>query len=296
MRALDSRGRRVLVAFLVLAVSALPVTAPAGGRRPRLGMYRGLATWVDIFDGNQWDNPERAVQRMANRRVRTLFLETSNFSRDRAILFPAATGRFIEAAHAKGMKIVAWYLPGFKNLRRDLRRSMAAIRFRSPNGQKFNSFGLDIESSIVKNPNRRSDRLIALSKRIRKKVGRRYPLGAIIPSPRGMQLSPTYWPGFPYKRLDRIYNVFVPMGYYTFRTSGAAGARRYTVRNIRIIRNETGRPRVKIHAIGGLAADSSGAETGGFVRAVRRTNILGGSLYDFATSNAADWEQLVRIK
>ena len=54
---------------------------------------------------------------------------------------------FIEACHAHGIKIVAWYLPGFRDLAKDYKRSAEAIEYRTPCGQKIDSFALDIEAS-----------------------------------------------------------------------------------------------------------------------------------------------------
>ena len=138
---------------------------------------------------------------MAHHGVRTLYLETSNFNREVAIKWPGRERRFIRAAHAEGMQIVAWYLPGFLNVRRDFHRVMAAIRFTSGDGQRFDGFALDIESPAVHRPAVRTRRLVALSERIRSVVGPDYPLGAIIPTPLGMKKNPSYWPGFPYHRL-----------------------------------------------------------------------------------------------
>ena len=66
-----------------------------------------------------------------------------------------------------------------------------------------------------------------------------------------------YWPGFPYAGLAAIYDVFVPMGYYTYHGDGYANAYRDTRDNIRIIREKTGLPSIPIHVIGGDAAKSS---------------------------------------
>jgi len=289
---------RPLAALLLVAALAMPAgspAAPAVADRPQLGAYRGLGTWVDIFDGREHDDPEGAVADMAGRGVRTLYLETSNFSQKRSIVYPAAVGRFVEAAHAEGMQVVAWYLPGFQNGRLDFQRSRDAIRFRSPGGERFDSFGLDIESSEVENVRRRNARLLKLSRRLRDLVGPGYPLGAIIPSPRGMNLKPDYWPGFPYEELAAIYDVLLPMGYYSYRTETEEDARDYTRRNVTIIRKQTGMPRVPIHAIGGLAGDTSRAETRGFVHAVREHGLLGGSLYDFGTTPDGHWDELASI-
>jgi hypothetical protein len=204
--------------------------------------------------------------------------------------------RFVDAAHADGLQIVAWYLPSFGSSGRDLRRSLAAIRFRSADGSRFDSFALDIEASVVKSVPLRNRRLLALSSRLRAAVGASYPLGAIIPSPRGMQLLPRYWPGFPYADLAETYDVFLPMGYFSYRPKDLGGPYGYTVRNVSLIRRGTGDPAVPVHAIGGLSESSKAAQVGAFVRATRDCGVLGASMYDFSTTNAAGWKQLRRVR
>jgi hypothetical protein len=229
---------------------------------------------------------------MAAHGVRTLFLETSNYSQRRPVVNRPAVGRFLEAAHKRGMAVVAWYLPGFSDLRRDLRRSVAAIRFRSANGERFDSFGLDIEASIVDPPSRRTKRLLTLSRRIRARVGENYPLGAIIPSPVGIELAGDYWPGFPYRTLHELYDVFVPMGYFTYHVNGASKVHDETAENIRILRQETGDPAVPVHLIGGIADRTSAAEAREFVRAIREHGILGASLYNWSLTRDRHWAEL----
>ena len=283
----------VVLAAVALAVagSASP-QEEAGGADP----YRGLGTWVDIYDGGLYRNPPAAVRGMKRRGVRTLYIETANFSQSVDIVKPKSLGRFIESAHAAGIQVVAWYLPGFASYSRDLRRSLAAVRFRTPRGQRFDSFGLDIESSDVRNVKLRNSRLLRLSNAIRRAAGAGYPLGAIIPSPRGMQLLPKYWPGFPYAALAEIYDAFLPMGYYSYRTRTLRGAYDYTVRNVAIIRRRTGDPEVPIHLIGGVADSSTTAQARGFVRAARECGVIGASLYDFGTTTAAHWSSLNAVK
>ncbi len=226
-------------ALLVGAAAALPQAAAASAP---IRCYRGLGTWVDLYDARAWDDPAAAVEDMEAHGVRTLYLETSNYHWPSALNRPAAMSALIEQAHASGIQIVAWYLPGFRDPSKDYRRSLAAIDFRSVAGQKFDSFTLDIEASIVKDVALRNSRLRALSKRIRAAVGTSYPLGACIPSPAGMAMHTSYWPQFPFKTLAGIYDVFVPMGYYTYHGDGYANAYRDTRDNIRIIREKTGRP------------------------------------------------------
>ena len=289
--------RRLILAALV-GLTALVPAAPGrtGGADGNLSAYRGLGAWVDLFEDRAWRRPGKAVADMAAHGVRTIYLETSNYSQPRPIAYPNGVARFLKAAHQRDMEVVAWYLPGFAKLRRDLQRSMAAINFRSGSGERFDSFALDIEASILDPPSRRSKRLLALSRKIRSRVGGDYTLGAIIPSPVGIQLAgKRYWPGFPYAGLAEIYDVFVPMGYFTYHVTGAQKVHDETVRNVEIIREQTGDPRVPIHVIGGVADDASGAEVEAFVRAVREHGVLGASIYNWSLTRAHDWRPLETI-
>ena len=195
-------------------------------------------------------------------------------------------------AHVHGMKVVAWYLPQLKDLAYDLRRCKAALDFRTADGQRFDSFGLDIEDSSVTPASARTTQLLTLSGELRAAVGAGYPLGAIIPSPTGMTIHASFWPDFPYKQLAAIYDVMVPMGYYTYHVHGYAKVFAETANNFTIIREQTGDPRIPIHVIGGAAANSSTAEVQAYVRCVREYGGLGASLYDYGTTKAGAWQFL----
>jgi len=263
---------------------------------PGTDLFGGLGSWVDIYEHSSFHNPESAVHRMALHGVRTLYLETSNFRRDVPIKWPGREARFIEAAHAEGMKIVAWYLPGFVSVRFDFARVMKAVRFRTRSGQGFDGFALDIESPEVRSAAVRTRRLNLLSDKIRHAVGSAYPLGAIIPTPLGMRQNPTYWPGFPYGHLMADDQAFLPMAYFTWRVSGARGAARYTRACIDIIRTETGSANVPIHVIGGISNQSTTAEARAFVRTVRAKAVLGASYYAFHGTTNGQWQALQPVR
>lgn len=282
----------LLTAGLILTVTA----SSARSVSPDLDAYRGLGTWVDLYDVKTFTKPERTIRTMKARGVRTLFLETGNYRQKVDVVRRKYTGRFVDAAHAAGLKVVAWYLPSFASPKRDYRRALKAIRFTSRRGQQFDSFALDIEASVVRNVTLRNRRLLSLSARIRRAAGASYPLGAIIPAPRGMQLAHGYWPGFPYRGLAKTYDVFLPMGYFSYRPHDLGGPFGYTVRNVTLIRRGTGNPDVVIHAIGGLSESSSAAKVQGFVRATRVCGVDGASMYDFSTTRAGGWKQLKRVR
>ena len=253
--------------------------------------YAGVGTWIDIFAKKAWRHPEQQVTAMAEVGARTLYLETGNYKQKADLVRPRVLGRFLDAAHAAGLRVVAWYLPSFSRPRRDERRALAAINFHSASGERFDSFALDIEATVVRRIQLRNRRLLQLSRRLRADVGREYALGAIVPSPIGM--SPSYWPGIPYRSLTRSYDVFLPMAYSTLR--GARGSRatlRYMAATVAAVRTGTGNPHVPIHLIGGLSGAMGATETAGFMRAVAACVPFGYSLYAFPTTRRAAWASL----
>ncbi len=296
-----SPGRLILrataVALIALVMSGVSAQlALAATKKPSIAAYKGLGSWVDIYEDKAWGNPVATVQNMKSHGVRTLYLETGNSRQKTAIFNPTGQAAFIKAAHARGMKVVAWYLPELKNGTTDYNRIAAAIKFRTSDGQRFDSFALDIESSAVTPVSTRNSRLDALTKKIRKVAGASYPLGAIIPSPVGISKNKTYWKGFPYKSLAAQYNVFVPMSYYTYHGKGAAAATSDTLSNVRIIRAQPGCKTIPIHLIGGIADDSTTAEVKAFVAATQKAKVNGASLYSWTGTTAADWKALSAIK
>ena len=284
-----------IAAVLAVAATLCACGAASSGRADEerdLSAYTGLATWVDLYDPRILKRPESSVAAMATHGVRTLFFETSNYQMRRGIVRPDRVDRFIEAAHANGLQIVAWYLPSLTDIDRDLRRSLTAVNFTTPAGEQFDSFALDIEATLVRSPSRRNERLLLLAQRLRAAVPQGLALGAIVPSPRGMQLKPRYWPRFPFAELAGSFDVFLPMGYFTYRPHYPGGSGAYTLSNIRLLRAGTGDPALPVHAIGGIAGAVTPNQLRGFARAVRTGAATGASLYDFALTTSRQWTQL----
>jgi hypothetical protein len=280
---------------LALVLSAVLVGTPAGGASASsrdLSAYVGLGTWLDIYAGKAaWRHPGREVAAMARDHVRTLYLQTGNYKQSVDLMRQRALGRFIDDAHAAGLRVVAWYLPSFARPAQDERRALAAVRFRSPSGQRFDGFALDIEATVVRPLWLRDQRLVQLSARLRSAVGPTYGLGAITPSPIGM--APSYWPGIPYRTLARFYDVFLPMAYSTLRgIQGSKSTLAYLSAMVNAVRTGTRNPNIPIHLIGGLSEAMGGHETAGFMRAVVDCAPLGYSLYAFPATQRDTWRAL----
>ena len=284
-----------LVTVVALAAALLLAAAPAAPARPSQDAYRGSGAWIDIFDGRLLADPFGTVAGLSLHGVRTIYVETANFTNPPAasIANPVGIAALIDAAHANGMRVVAWYLPGFRNLKRDLRRSLYAVRFTTVAGSHFDSFALDIESNTIRNVTLRNRQLQTLSSRIRRAVGRQYPLGAIVPDERSTStFLPSLWPRFPYRRLRPYYDVFLPMAYSTFRGKGASFVYGYTATNIRYLRLMTGDPRLPVHVIGGIANKLRASEAASVVRAARAQGALGASFYKSRLTGVEEWQAL----
>lgn len=272
------------------------VPKPAAVAVDRVAAYRGLGSWVDIWEDRAWADPAATVRDMKAHGVRTLYLETGNSKASQALKDPAKTATFIRTAHGNGMKVVAWYLPEMTNVDYDFGRIAQALRFRTSDGQRFDSFALDIESPVVADQTQRNANLAALSKKIRGLAGKDYPLGAIIPSPSGLARNGSYWSRFPYTGLAQTYDIFVPMSYYTYHGNGGPAARDDTLANMRVLRSQPGCGSIPVHLIGGLTQDSTDSEVRAFVQAAEQTGAAGASLYSWTGMTAAQWAQLAAVK
>lgn len=267
--------------------------APSAATRP----YEGLGTWIDIYDTDVWEHPVHAVRSMAAHGIRTIYLQSSNYHRNRPFVHPEGVAAIVDAAHRRRLEVVAWYLPGFRDLALDLHRAVRTIRFETRGGNGFDSFALDIESAEVRRPSLRTARLLRMSAAIRRAAGGEFPLGAIVVSPdRLVRTDPYFWPGFPWRELAETYDVFLPMTYYTYRVEGPRATARYTERSVQVIRRQTSGLRVPIHVVGGISFDATGPETQGFVDTVLERDVIGASYYTFPGITVDQWRALSALR
>jgi hypothetical protein len=270
----------------MLALLLLAATAKPG--HERLAPFEGRGSWVSIYDRGAWADPERVVERLRANGVGTLFLETGNDRQRRDVFRPAATARFLDAAHHAGIHVVGWYLPSLATPRRDLHRALAAARFRAPDGEGFDAFALDVEATTVRSIPRRTTRAVSLVAAVRAGLPHRTALGAITIDPVGAR----YWPRYPFRQLARSVDVFLPMEYFTYRTRGAAGVTRYSDANVAAVRLLAGRPSFPVHPIGGAAADATLRELHAFLRSSASAGVVGTSLWEYGQTTPRQWAAL----
>jgi hypothetical protein len=260
--------------------------------RPGVDVYRGVGAWVDMYDPAELGNPWPVLEEMKRNGVRTLYFETASWRVSKKLDFKdeEAVELFLDEAHALGIKVVAWYLPGLDDLRTDLRRSRAVLDYETPRGhQRFDGFAIDIESQRVRAVPARNAALMKYTRALRRYAGDDYALGAITPDLRSTTVSPGLWPGFPYRAAARYYDVFLPMAYSSYRGHGASYVYPYSRTNVSTVRALTGRP---VHLIGGLTDALTDSEAAAVVRGVRDGGGIGASFYDFAIHQDGAWRAL----
>jgi hypothetical protein len=299
--------RKLLRSLVAGAIVAGTLTAiePAAHASPSIAPFRGLGTWVDVYDyGPRFQNAltsppavlPSSVDDMARLGIRTLYLQAAqdDTRSEGALVDRRLVGQFLRRAHHRGMRVVAWYLPHFADVDRDLRYVRALASFRA-SGQRFDGIALDIEwKNDVEDEARRNRALVDLSERARRVVDD-VPLGAIVLEPVLVEdVNPAYWPDFPWRRLRSSYDVWMPMSYWTNRSSASGwdDAFRYTSENVRRVRRDLGDRDAAVHAIGGIADHAGPADYEGFVRAAKRQRAIGRSIYDYVTTSTSAWPRL----
>jgi hypothetical protein len=287
--------RVVLCALLAAAISSIgAATAPAADRAD-VSVFGGLGTWVDIYDAPVYAAPERTAQRMAARRVKTVWVETANYGASVDVVDPVRLGRLVDAFHARGIRAVAWYLPGHVRPRLDTRRALAMLTFRTPRGGAFDGVALNIESTRLKNAALRSQRAVALTRELRDAAGDT-PLAIVPFNPRGLERRPSSWPRFPWTELAESADAFAPMIYTGGAYTGFDATYGYVTRALRLLRANTGQPDVQIHVAGGVANRLGSEELAGFAAAISDDgSTIGVSLYDWMTTPSSAWKSLAPL-
>ena len=291
-------GGVIRLAFALVLAAALgsagAASAPAA-ERADAEVFGGLGTWVDIYDGAVYAAPERAAQRMAARKIDTVWVETANYGAAVDVVDPVRLGRLVDALRARGLRTVAWYLPGHVNPALDRRRALAMLTFRTPKGAGFDGVALNIESTRLRNVSLRSQRAVDLARQLRQAAGET-PVAIVPFNPRGLERRPSTWPRFPWRELAGETDAFAPMIYTGGAYKGFDATYGYVTRALRLLRAHTGDPEVSIHVAGGVADRLGPDELAGFAAAVEDDGrAVGVSLYDWMTTPARAWPVLARV-
>jgi hypothetical protein len=270
-------------------------------RRPPV--FDGLGAWVDLYDYQEAGSSlqmNNALDDLRGRGVRTLYLQTSRFSVGYDMAPRAAA--WVDAAHARGLAVVGWYLPGFGDMGRDLRRTLAVSNLVTPTGGRFDAVGVDIEAHTGWGGNNEvsrttmNTRAVEHLRQVRSRT--RMPLAAITPQPTATDGAGETWEGFPWRGVGENADLVLPMSYWP-RTCRDACVRDYTLTNARYARAWTGLP-VHIAGRGYPSADGtqvSDSDIRAFVEGAVAAGVKGASVYDYASTRTRTswWSILSRL-
>jgi hypothetical protein len=289
------RAAALVLALTFLVASAEAASAPAS-KQADAAVFGGLGTWVDIYDGAVFRSPERTASRMAARGIETVWVETANYNARTDVVRPRELGRLVDALHTRGIRAIAWYLPGHLKPTLDIRRGLAMLSFRTPTGGSFDGIALNIEGTTLRNATVRSQRAVALTHAVRTVSGE-MPLAIVPIDPRALERRPSRWPRFPWAALAKEADAFAPMVYTGGAFRGFDATYGYVTRSLRLVRANTRNPDLAIHVAGGVANRMGSEELAGFVAAVEDDGAtIGVSLYDWDTMTSSAWRALARLK
>ena len=276
--------------------------APPALAAPDVEPYRGLGTWVDVFDyaprvqtgGRTPPVSVASVKDMADLGVRTLYLQVgrNDANPTRALVDAQLVRAFVHAAHGAGIKVVAWYLPTLADVNADFRplEGIAALRV---DGRGFDGIALDMEASDVTDVTLRNDHVVQLTRKLRGLVGKDLPIGAIVyPATQLEVLNLTLWPNFPYRRVAPSVDVWMPMVYFTFRDGVLRDPVAYTEDSVKRLRADLGDSSARVHVIGGIGDLTTTDDYRAFVRVAKTVDAIGYSVYDYNTTFSSAWPWL----
>jgi hypothetical protein len=286
-----------------VAPPPVPATTPPPppvAERPRfdLSPYRGLGTWVDVYDwsraftgGHPVVGPSD-VDAMANAGVQTLFLQTAKAEFPGDLVDPDLLLPLVARAQQRGLAVVGWYVPEFLDEAGDLRRLRATV------GLGVDGLAVDIEARDLADVGERNRRLLALGARLRAAFPGEVIGGIVMPPVVTDVINPAWWPGFPWRELAPQFDVWLPMSYSTLRGARSAwrDGYRYSIENILRLRDRLGQPGAPVHTISGIADNLTRADLEGTLRAVDETGALGASLYDWRTTGSVAWPFLQELR
>jgi hypothetical protein len=273
------------------------IVAQDGHERPAPGdwavrsdvPFQGAGAWVDVWDyAPAYQDSAAApvmgpadVAAMAVSGARTLYLQTAGVARTVGPTEdPAQLGRFLAAAHARGVRVVGWYAPVLSDPEEDLARLLAIARFSSA-GERFDGLAVDVDVN-QKSPEDRSQ-LLALSRRLRAAVGPSFPLALIVPPPAALEEAES---PFPWRPLHRLYDAWIPRITWIPDSADGAEAAAQTRSSVVRLRELVEDPGAAVHPLGGVGGAVTEGQVRAFLGAAAATGAIGASVYDFRSTPA----------
>ena len=258
-----------------------PVTVPT--RRPDLDPIKGTGTWVTVFRGGTID-AAGIVRQTAAAGEHSIWIRVG--STHDGFYGSSVLPALLPLAHAAHITVVGWDFPTLSSPVADAGRAWAALKYRSPSGDRLDGFSADIET--------KTEGVFLTAKRVQaylsrvQRVAYSRPVIATVYRP-----TDSWWYGpYPYHAEAPYVDAFAPMVYWSCTEPGTATAQ--AVSRLRSL----GRP---VHAIGqaydmgdygGRPGLPTGREIWRFLDVAKRGGAMGASLYLFSQTTAGEWKAM----
>ena len=271
-----------LILPVLLLGALLPTTAAASDAASRTAVFAGTGLWVDIYDETIKD-PQFVVDEAVAHGIQTIYVETSNYHSPADVMYPDQIREMISLAHANSIKVVPWYLPGYRNIALDRRRFTAAVNVGG--ADPIDGLGVDIEADIVRNRQLRANRAAAMVQWLRATYPD-LPMAGIVPRD-----ALAWWRIFPYATIRANTDAMLPMC-YTSRYLTPAQTTAMAAACVTTIREQTGDPAAPVHVIAGVTDFLKPRLLVAAARGAKSAGAMGFSLYNLETTTPAGWRAI----
>jgi hypothetical protein len=266
-----------------IPLDEVPKPWPVPAHTPDLTAISGKGMWLTTWKTSHVDVPKVVAQAKAAG-LTSLWVRTGGSKQ--GYYGDPLLHALLPAAHAAGLKVIAWDFPSMSDPARDAVRARAALKY-TVDGQQIDGFSPDIETineGTFNNPKRVSYYLSLV-----RRAARGRPVVATVMRPTADQLA-TY----PYAAEAPYIDAFAPMDYWSCQEPGDL-----TVRSIQALA-QFHKPVTVIGQAydmadeGGRPGVPTAAETWRFLDSAKRAGAIGASLWTYETSGPAQWVPLAK--
>jgi hypothetical protein len=200
--------------------------------------------------------------------------------------------RLLPAAHAAGLKVIAFVYPTLAVVAADVRLTQEVAAYRTPSGDRVDGIGTDIEENLTE------ANVYAYGQLLRALLGPDVPLVANVFNAVGN-------PDYPYAAIAASWNVLAPMDYWhgqQGRTYGSDDVAGFVATSITTIRAAVG-PDLPIEELGqtydifgpdGVAVSNapSGQEMRADLAVAHQLGCIGASFFEWETTTPDEWQAI----
>ena len=258
-----------------VADADLPAPLPAGPKATSLDAVAGKGIWVTNWPKTRLDIPA-IVARTKSAGLRSIWVRTGGsrqgYYGDRVL------PELVPAAHAAGLKVVAWDFPFLSDPLQDAARAKAAL------DAGIDAFAPDVETS-AEGTHATPQRVTLYLSLIRSYAGTR-PIAATVPRP-----TPLRHKSFPYSTFQTYADLFVPMVYWSCREPGELVQQSLTELGQWLPVAPAGQA-YDMGSEGGRQGLPTRAETWRFLDVAKRGGAVGASLWTIEQVGAGQWDAL----